>query len=82
MHRERLRRRLAQRPNAVRFEELAGLLEAYGFLLIRSTGSHHVYARGRERLTVPYKRPHVLAAYVREALQRCKDEMEESDGDE
>lgn len=82
MDRERLRQRIAQRPPAVRFEELAGLLEAYGFVLARSAGSHHVYARGGQRLTVPYKGPHVLAAYVREALKYCgdEDETEESDG--
>ncbi len=80
MDRERLRQRIAQRPNAVRFEELAGLLAAYGFVLARSAGSHHIYARGRQRLTVPYRRPHVLAAYVREALTYCNDETEESDG--
>jgi predicted RNA binding protein YcfA (HicA-like mRNA interferase family) len=82
VNRARLRQRIAQHPNAVRFEELAGLLEAYGFVLVRSVGSHHVYARGGERLTVPYKRPHVLAAYVREALKRCGDETEERDGHE
>jgi predicted RNA binding protein YcfA (HicA-like mRNA interferase family) len=68
MDREELRRRIAQHPNAVTIRELQGLLEAYGWTLERVRGSHHIFTRGRDRLTVPYRRPHVLAVYVKRVL--------------
>jgi predicted RNA binding protein YcfA (HicA-like mRNA interferase family) len=77
--RERLRQRIAQRPNAVRFEELARLLEAYGWSLVRVRGSHHLFARGGERLTVPHRRPTVLPVYVRMALAATAGDAEEED---
>lgn len=70
MDRRELRRRIAARPNGVRFEELAKLLEAYGWERVRVRGSHHVFGRGDETLVVPLRRPHVLAIYVRAALDR------------
>ena len=81
MDREQLRRRLAQRPNAVRFEDLAGLLEAYGWELARVRGSHHVFRRGGERLTVPHRRPTVLPVYVRMVLKATAEEGDDGTGD-
>ena len=63
--REQLRRRIAQHPNAVRFDELAELLTAYGWELARVRGSHHVFVKDGAQLTVPHRRPHVLAVYVK-----------------
>lgn len=74
VNRRELWRRLAQRPNAVRFAEMRQLLELAGWTLERVKGSHHVFGRDGEQLVVPYRRPHVLAAYVREALRRTKEE--------
>jgi HicA toxin of bacterial toxin-antitoxin, len=54
-----LRRRIAQHPNAVRFEDLRRLLEAYGFERARIRGSHHIFVRGAEIQVVPFRRPHV-----------------------
>ena len=34
-----------RQPNNLRFEELAALVEAFGFRLKRVRGSHHMYAR-------------------------------------
>jgi predicted RNA binding protein YcfA (HicA-like mRNA interferase family) len=70
MDRQELRRRIAARPNSVRFEELAKLLEVYGWDCVRVRGSHHVFGRGGETFVVPVRRPHVLAIYVRAALER------------
>ena len=82
--RQELRRRLAQRPNAVRFSELQQLLEAYGWRLERVRGSHHLFVRGGERLVIPLRRPHVLPIYVRQVLSRTQeqDDEETHDGDE
>jgi antitoxin HicB len=54
--RRRLRGRIAQHPKTVRFEELCRLLEAYGWTLDRTSGSHHVYRQGGTSITVPFRR--------------------------
>ncbi len=61
--------------HSVRFAELERLLLAYGFRFERAArDSHLYYSRGHERLSVPFRRPHVLAAYVREALRLTEGE--------
>jgi predicted RNA binding protein YcfA (HicA-like mRNA interferase family) len=69
MDRREMRRRMAQHPNAVTFDEARRVLEAFGWELRRVTGSHHVFSRGGERLTVPHRRPCILAVYVRQILR-------------
>jgi predicted RNA binding protein YcfA (HicA-like mRNA interferase family) len=69
--------------NAVRFEELRRLLEAYGWELARIRGSHHVFVRDGAQLTVPHHRPHVLPVYVRQVLaliQEPEADQESDDG--
>jgi len=68
MRREELRRRIAVRPNSVRFAELRRLLVAYGFTAREGAGGHVVFARGADRLTMPFRRGTMLATYVRQAL--------------
>ena len=77
MDRQRLRARIAQRPNAVRYRELERLLEAYGWVGRRGKGSHRVFTRQSQSLTVPYRRGHVLPVYVRQVLAACKEEQDE-----
>ncbi|HZQ35056.1 MAG TPA: type II toxin-antitoxin system HicA family toxin [Dehalococcoidia bacterium] len=77
MDREELRRRLAQRPNAVRFDELRRYLELCGYTLDRSSGSHRVFWRAGHSVVIPYRRPHVLAVYVRRVLRETR-----QDGDD
>ncbi len=69
-------RRIGRRPNAVRFEEVRQLLEAYGWTLDRIRGSHYVFARGSETLVVPHRRPHVLPVYVRRVLAVTQEEAD------
>ena len=76
MDRLRLRARIAQRPNAVRYSELERLLEAYGWIARRGKGSHRVFTRQSQSLTVPYRRGHVLPVYVRQVLAVCKEEQD------
>jgi predicted RNA binding protein YcfA (HicA-like mRNA interferase family) len=74
MDREELRRRIQSRPHSVRFSELRALLEAYGWTMARIRGDHHYFVGpDGERLSVPLDRPHLKAAYVREALKLLKD---------
>jgi len=78
--RRQLWERLAQRPRAVRFDEIQRLLELSGWTLDRVRGSHHVFRRAGAQLTVPYRRPHVLPVYVREVLRRTRrDALENQD---
>jgi predicted RNA binding protein YcfA (HicA-like mRNA interferase family) len=82
--RRRLRDRVAQHPKTVRFEDLCRLLEAYGWTLDRTGGSHHVYRRSGASITVPFRRPTVLPVYVRQvlALVDAQDAEEDEDDDE
>jgi hypothetical protein len=45
MRTQRLLRRIITAPNNVRFEEMVRLVEAFGFRLIRTSGSHHIFGR-------------------------------------
>ena len=76
MNRRALRRRLAQRPNAARFQELQRYLGLCDWTLARVRGSHYLFERSGEpaALVVAYRRPHLLAVYVREALKRTREE--------
>jgi len=76
MDRREFRRRLAQRPDSVRFEELERLLDLYGWKPDRSRGSHFVFRRGSEKVVIPRRRPHVLAVYVRLVLARTGEDDE------
>ena len=68
MQRSEVRRRLGQRPNGVRFDDLREMLEAYGWRVVRVSGSHHVFQRSGDTFSVPFHRPHVRATYVRQAM--------------
>ena len=72
--RREMRRRIAQHPNAVRFDDLRRLLEAYGWTLDRVRGSHYIFARGAETLSVPYRRPHVMPVYVKKVLELTEED--------
>lgn len=75
MDRKEFRRRLAARPANVRFEEIDGLLRLYGWELDTIRGSHHVYKRpGDQLLVIPFRRPSMLAVYVRKALDATGEE--------
>ena len=78
MDRKELWQRIAARPNAVRFAELEKLLLAFGWHLERAgKGDHLLYARGQQRLSIPYRRGTMLPIYVRQVLQ-----MTEGDDDD
>lgn len=67
---EKLLLRIRNNPQGVAFDDLDKLLNASGFLRRqpRSGSSHYVYSLGTHRITVPYKRPHVNAIYVKQVL--------------
>jgi predicted RNA binding protein YcfA (HicA-like mRNA interferase family) len=65
--------RLRQNPQNASFQDLRRVLEDYGFVLDRVIGSHYIFyvtIGGKVwRLTVPLKKPHLKAVYVKEALK-------------
>ena len=63
-------------PNSVRFEEVEQLLDLYGWTFDRARGSHFGFRRGSEKIVIPRRRPHVLAAYVRLVLERTGEDDE------
>ena len=69
-----MRRRIAARPNSVRFAELRQLLLAYGCDERLGKGDHYVFTRGAERLTIPFRRGTILPVYVFEALRLTQGE--------
>jgi predicted RNA binding protein YcfA (HicA-like mRNA interferase family) len=75
--RRELRHRIAQRERSVSFADTRQLLEAYGWILKRTSGSHHMFVRGNGRLSIPYRRPTMLPVYVRLILKAT-----EADDDE
>jgi hypothetical protein len=82
--RDKLRRRIEQNLKAVRFEDLDQLLQASGFQVRQPHGgsSHYFYKRGRVTISIPRRRPHLLPAYVKQALSAIDraEEEEVSDG--
>lgn len=78
--REKLLARIRNNPRGVRFEELAKLLEWYGFELKRVRGSHHAYTRGHHNLIVPRRKPHLHSYIVKDALE-ILDELLNEEGE-
>lgn len=76
MDRREFRRRLAERPNSVRFEELRRLRDLHGWTLDRSRGSHFGFRRGTDKLVIPFRRPYVLSVYVRIVLEHTREDDE------
>ena len=70
--------RMRRNPNSVRFEEIDSLLMGLGFER-RWKGSHATYLRpGRRPITGPFRKPFVLAVYVKTILTLLE-EMEDSE---
>jgi predicted RNA binding protein YcfA (HicA-like mRNA interferase family) len=70
--REKLLERIREHPRSVPPHDLWTLLEAYGFVLDRVSGSHHVYigkVTGQGvTLVIPLHKPHIKTGYVKQAL--------------
>lgn len=76
--RQKRRRKIAQNPKNVRFEDLRRLLEDYRFELKRTKGSHHSFVGlvGDQKVSIviPFRRP-LKEVYVKNVL-RILDEIE------
>jgi len=69
---DKLLHKIRNNPKNVSFSELEKLLFHYGFEFRRSRGSHHIYSHKKRkdiRITIPFKRPHVGAIYVKKVIE-------------
>jgi predicted RNA binding protein YcfA (HicA-like mRNA interferase family) len=70
--REKRLRKLRQNPKQITFDEIKQVLEDYGFIHVRTSGSHHTFIanlEGRDwRITIPFHRP-IKPPYIRAALR-------------
>jgi predicted RNA binding protein YcfA (HicA-like mRNA interferase family) len=87
--RDKLRRKLRNNPKGARFSELETLLLRFGFILVRTKGSHHFfqYHEGGVHLivVVPIHGNQVKAQYVRDVIDILDEyfpEVESNDADE
>ena len=55
---EKLRRRLAENPRGVRFNELVRVLGKLGYVEVRSRGSHHVFRPAGQGPSILIVKPH------------------------
>jgi predicted RNA binding protein YcfA (HicA-like mRNA interferase family) len=86
--RKKRRLRIQQNPRNVTLSQLRQVLEDYGFLLDRTSGSHHTFKVMIDKewvaLVIPFARP-VKPIYVKEALklieliEAARDNNEETD---
>lgn len=67
--REKLRERLRNNPNNVRFSDIRKLLEYEDFALDRITGSHHIFVKGELILVIPVHSNKVKGVYVKRVLE-------------
>jgi predicted RNA binding protein YcfA (HicA-like mRNA interferase family) len=68
---DKLLARIRNNPKNVTFDDLRKVLEAYGFELRRSEGSHRMFKSPLAPdtlLVIPFKRPYVKVKYVEDAL--------------
>lgn len=61
---------MKNRPNGIRFNEVAKVLEHHGYILVRVKGSHHHFRNEiGDVITIPQHEP-VKAVYVKDILKR------------
>ncbi len=70
--RDKLRSRLRNNPKGIKFSDLETLLGRFGFVLVRVSGSHHLFrytsTERVEKVVIPVHNNQVKAIYVREVL--------------
>lgn len=62
--------KMKDRPNGIRLEEIESVLEHYGYIKVRTRGSHHYYRNEEgDLIPIPRETP-VKAVYVKDVLRR------------
>ena len=67
---DKLIEKMRNRPNGIRFSEIAKVLEHHGYIMVRVSGSHHHFRNENgDVITIPNQSP-VKAVYVKDVLRR------------
>lgn len=67
---DKLIEKMRNRPNGIRFSEIAKVLEYHGYIMVRVSGSHHHFRNENgDVITIPNQSP-VKAVYVKDVLRR------------
>ncbi|WP_425623042.1 type II toxin-antitoxin system HicA family toxin [Brevibacillus borstelensis] len=67
---EKLIEKMKNRPNGIRFSEIAKVLEYHGYIMVRVVGSHHHFRnKNGDVITIPKHNP-IKAVYVKDVLER------------
>jgi hypothetical protein len=79
--REKRLQKIRQNPRNVSFGQLRQVLEDYGFVMRKSSGTSHLYFRAQAKgrvwtITIPFKKPHVKTSYVKMALKMIEEIVE------
>jgi len=71
MNKRKLLRKVLASPQNVKFGEMTALIEAFGFRLIRTAGSHHIFAHRdvRELVNLQEVKGQAKAYQVRQFLR-------------
>lgn len=71
MNKHKLFMKALNNPKSIRFQDLRALLEAYGFRLVRVTGSHHIFGHDlvRQRINLQPSGNMAKPYQVRQVLQ-------------
>jgi predicted RNA binding protein YcfA (HicA-like mRNA interferase family) len=76
--RDKLLERIRRNPKDVAFQDLDQLLQAFGYELVRTRGSHSAYRRsGAPPITVARRQPHMHSDAVKEVLRAIDDLLAE-----
>lgn len=73
---EKLIEKMRRLPPQMRYEEVARVLEALGFVEVRSSGSHHIFRHpdGRKQIVPKHKGQVVKATYLKQVLRLLPEE--------
>lgn len=64
-------RELLNLPAEVRYEDVEKVMEAFGWELVNVKGSHRVFSKGEEIITIPVKKGrNVKKMYIKRIIQR------------
>lgn len=67
---EKLLQKMKNRPNGIRLDEIITVLNHYGYILVRTKGSHHQFRNGPgDVISIPRQNP-LKAVYVKDVLER------------
>ena len=75
--RNKRREALERNPKAVRPDDLDAVLRAEGFIVRQQSGSHRIYVREEQVISVPQRHPFLLPTYVKQALALLETEDED-----